>query len=366
MASGHAVMGAGRRITRQARAVARVAKANVVRLRAPLKINLCLTYWCQYRCKTCNIWQRTPTDELTTAELLAFIDRNRETAWLDVTGGEIFLRKDLDAILDAIVGSWRHLAVLHFPTNGFLTDRILHTATRLAKTCRAAVVITVSLDGNEALNDDIRGVKGGFRRQIETFAALRRIRGIKTVLGMTLSSLNAGHFAETLEACRTYCPDLTIHDFHVNVAQMSGHYYGNAGMTHLRPQAAVLKQDLQLYRALQGMPTSVASWVERTYLNHLERFLDTGRTPMRCHALRSSCFIDPWGMVYPCITYDRPIGSLRTTDMNLAAVWNSEMARKVQAEIWSGSCPQCWTACEAYQSILGNVLPSWRLRAAPP
>ncbi len=28
----------------------------------------------------------------------------------------------------------------------------------------------------------------------------------------------------------------------------------------------------------------------------------------------------------------------------------------MQREIWRGQCPQCWTACEAYQSILGNVL----------
>ena len=42
---------------------------------APLKLNLCLTYWCQYRCKTCNIWQRKPADELTTAEVTTLIAR---------------------------------------------------------------------------------------------------------------------------------------------------------------------------------------------------------------------------------------------------------------------------------------------------
>ena len=39
--------------------------------------------------------------------------------------------------------------------------------------------------------------------------------------------------------------------------------------------------------------------------------------------------------------------------------------RSVQREIWQGQCPQCWTACEAYQSILGNVL-AGRLRAPRP
>ena len=29
--------------------------------------------------------------------------------------------------------------------------------------------------------------------------------------------------------------------------------------------------------------------------------------------------------------------------------------RSCRREIWRGECPQCWTACEAYQSILGNL-----------
>ena len=97
---------------------------------------------------------------------------------------------------------------------------------------------------------------------------------------------------------------------------------------------------------------------------------------MPCHALRASCFIDPWGVVYPCITYSRPIGRLRDTGMRLEPIWNDGRdARRCSGEIWNGQCPQCWTACEAYQSILGNAARPARLgppaarvlgRAGPP
>ena len=152
-----------------------MARANVAPLGTPLKINLCVTYACQYRCKTCNIWRRRPANELTTDELLSFVARNREAQWLDITGGEIFLRRDIGDILDAIVSSWRRLVVLHFPTNGFLTREIVRTAERLAKASSITTIVTVSLDGDEHANDEIRGVKGGFERQIETFRALRQI-----------------------------------------------------------------------------------------------------------------------------------------------------------------------------------------------
>jgi radical SAM protein with 4Fe4S-binding SPASM domain len=342
--------------TRTAHLGAALLRSTVTRPAAPLKVNFCLTYWCQYRCKTCNIWKRKPKDELTTDEVIGFVRENPNITWADLTGGEIFLRPDIEEVLDAIVSGWRRLALLHFPTNGFLTDRIVKAAERVACRGPARTIITVSLDGDEATNDEIRGIKGGFRRQIETFNALRRISGIRTVFGVTLSAYNLGQFAQTFEACAKECPGLTIDDVHLNVAQVSGHYYDNAQMDGMVANPAKVRAELDAYRRLRGRPRSIAQMLEHTYLDYLNVFLQTARTPMPCHALRASCFIDPWGVVYPCISYSRPIGRLREHGMRLDAIWNSPEAVTLQREIWEGSCPQCWTACEAYQSILGNVL----------
>jgi radical SAM protein with 4Fe4S-binding SPASM domain len=332
---------------------------------APLKLNLCLTYWCQYRCKTCNIWQRKPTDELTTEEIRALVRENPAVNWVDLTGGEIFLRRDIDEIFDAILAGWSRLAILHFPTNGFQTDRIVRSVEKIAGRGPVKTVVTVSLDGSEALNDEIRGIRGGFRRQVETFNALRRIPGIVTAFGMTLSTYNQGRFRETFEACAHECPGLTLDDMHLNVAQKSGHYYANAEMNAFVPDPMSARAEMASYRQQRESPRSLAQLLEAAYLANLDRFLLTGRTPMPCHALRSSCFIDPWGVVYPCITYSRPMGSLRETGMRLDPIWNARGTGRVQEEIWKGDCPQCWTACEAYQSILGNVLAGRRHSALP-
>ena len=343
---------------RKARLAVRLLRANVQRLETPVKVNLCVTYWCQYKCQTCNIWKRTPTDELTTDELLLFVRKNPHIAWLDLTGGEIFLREDIGDVLEAIVRSWKRLAVLHFPTNGFLTDRIRQVTERVARQSTADLIVTVSLDGDELLNDEVRGIAGGYRRQVATFNALRRIPGVRVVFGMTLSHLNAGQFEATFAACQRDCPGLTIADFHLNLAQVSEHYYGNEEMSATLIPREEAKEDLRRYRAKRGIPTSVSAWVEHRFLTRMNGFLDTGRTPMRCHALRSSCFIDPWGVVYPCISYSRTVGRLREHQMDLEAVWRAATTQALQAEIWAGRCPQCWTACEAYQSILGNLVRS--------
>ncbi len=134
---------------RSARLGAALLHATIARPAAPLKLNFCLTYWCQYRCKTCNIWQRKPTDELTTDEIVTFIRENPTITWVDLTGGEIFLRPDIDDIFDAVVTGWRRLALLHFPTNGFLTDRIVRSVEQIAGRGPGQTIVTVSLDGDE-------------------------------------------------------------------------------------------------------------------------------------------------------------------------------------------------------------------------
>jgi radical SAM protein with 4Fe4S-binding SPASM domain len=76
---------------------------------------------------------------------------------------------------------------------------------------------------------------------------------------------------------------------------------------------------------------------------------------MRCHALHSSCFVDSWGQVYPCGMFDARIAGLREHDFDLERIWNLPQTQQLQNEIWEYQCPQCWTPCEANQSLLGNL-----------
>ena len=110
------------------------------------------------------------------------------------------------------------------------------------------------------------------------------------------------------------------------------------------------------YARLRGPARHPVAFLERAYLKRVRQYLETGETPMRCHALRASCFIDSWGNVFPCTIYDKKVGNLRDAGYDLARIWNTPEAEALQREIWESQCPNCWTPCEAYQSILGNAL----------
>ena len=346
-----------RRLSPYVKLISRAAKANVARPSFPFKLTFAITFWCNYRCRTCNIWKMKPKDELSLDEIRRFFARSNRFSWIDVTGGEVSLRKDFVDICEAILANCRDLLLLHYPTNGYLTDQLIRYTKEIVRMGPEKLMITVSTDGDEETNDYIRGIKGGYRRQIETFRQLREIPGVQAVLGMTLSADNVDHFPDAFAAAKREIPDLEYRDFHVNIVHESEHYLHNPD---LKLRQDVKPEDLaratESYAKLRGFGLSPVNYLERAYLRRVRKFLETGRTPMRCHALNASCFIDSWGHVFPCTVYDRKVGSLREVDYDLARIWSSEDATRLQQEIWDYKCPQCWTPCEAYQSIMGNFL----------
>jgi len=333
-----------------------ILMSNFRRLSFPYKLTFCITYWCNYKCKTCNIWQRKPKDELTVDEITKFFRRSNKFNWIDFTGGEVWLRKDFTAIVAAAIENCSNLAMIHFPTNGYLTDQIVRGVKKILELKPRKLTITVSTDGDESVNDYVRGIDGGWRRQIETYRQLHSIPGANVFLGMTVSSLNAGEYDRAFAAAKSECSWLEPTDFHMNIVHESGHYYGNHGSGLREGSKNRVLEQVRHYRNLRGFPTSPVSILEHRYLKYAEQYLRTGSTPMRCHALHSSCFVDSWGDVYPCGMYDAKIASLRDHCFDLEAIWNLPETRRLQQEIWEYQCPQCWTPCEAYQSILGNLL----------
>lgn len=348
----------------------RAAEANLRRPDHPFKLTFAITFWCNYKCKTCNIWLRKPKDELSAEEIDRFFAKSNRFSWVDVTGGEVSLRKDFPQICESLIRHNRDLLLLHFPTNGYLTDRILEQTQEILGLKPPKLIITVSMDGDQEMNDFVRGVPGGYERQMETFRRLRALKGVEVVLGMTLSKFNAHHREAAFAAAQREVPGLEYRDLHVNIVHESAHYLGNTE-EGLRDYGAGTKERLmhetRVHARLRArVPIHPVDYLERAYLSRVEDYLRTGVTPMRCHALRSSCFIDSWGTVFPCTIYDKPLGSLRDTDYDLAPIWQAAQTRQVQGEIWEKQCPQCWTPCEAYPSIMGNFLrPDWRGPAEP-
>lgn len=334
-----------------------ILSSNFGRLPFPYKLTFILTYRCNYACKTCNIWKKRPEDELTLEEINTFFEKSNRFNWISFSGGEVWIRNDFVQIVESSIKHCKKLALIHFSTNGYYSQKIVAGVKEIMRMNPPKFMITVSLDGDEATNDEIRGKKGGWEKQIDTFRQLQKIKGVEVVLGMTLSKYNAGQFMRTFSAVKKVLPDFNPRDFHVNIAQESAHYYDN-GEDKLTDDISkkLILDELKDCQKLRGFTRGPVSFLENQYIGKVKKFMETGKTPVRCHALNASCFIDSWGNVYPCNTYDKKIAGLRDYNYNLETIWNLPETKKLQQEIWRGNCPQCWQPCEAYQSIMGNLI----------
>ncbi len=327
-----------------------VVRANLGSAR-PFKATVVLTERCDCRCEVCWIWKKPKGREPSPEDVARFLKGARTIRWLNLTGGEVFLRDDVPEVVAAALAAEPRLAVLDFPTTGQRTERIVPAVERIARLGIPRFFVTVSLEGPPALHDRLRGREGAFDRMTETFAALRRVRGVQAFLGMTLSDRNAGAVADAVRAVKARVPGFSERELHVNVATWSGHYYDNL--------AAGVGKPVDVRAAVKGVLArrrgrlSPTDRLEALYLALAPEHVRTGRSPLPCRSLFTSVFVAASGEVHPCTVYGRPLGNAWETPLpEILATPDAEDARRVVAE---DRCPGCWSPCEAYQTILANL-----------
>ncbi len=321
---------------------------------APFKLTVAVTYECHQRCTHCRIWKRGRTDELDVGQWRRVWRSAADTlAWLDLTGGELTSRPDAAEIAIAALEEVPRLALLHFPTNGTDPDAVVRLATAVLTARPHRLIVSISLDGPPALHDRLRGDLGSFDRAIETYRRLRALN-VEAYFGMTLSSWNLDALDATAEALAARSPGFLWSDLHVNLLHESPHYFGNDGIKHADPAAT--RAAIQTLLERRGAPRRLTHVLEHLFLQRLDEYTRTGRSPLPCGALKGHAFIDPTGTVFPCHIWARPVGLLRDHAFSLPAVLGTAASVEARARVTADLCPGCWTPCEAYPTILENLL----------
>jgi len=323
------------------------------KLKHPYKLTFAITNKCNLRCKTCHIWKKKPADELSAEETDKFFNINNFFNWMDLTGGEIFLRKDLLDITKSIKKNVKNLVMLHYPTNGFLTDRIVGITEEITSLDFNNLVITVSIDGKKDIHNEIRGNERSFDRCIETYKELKKNKHLKVYLGCTLSPFNINHFWDFFTELKDYIPDLKYSDIHLNIYHYSENLYSNEPLYFDKKKITGLIDDFINKKGVSFL--NPIALLEYTYMKNIKSYLSSNRSPFKCLSGQISCFIDPIGNVYPCTGYNVIVGNLRENDYDLSRILSNKTALFLNEKIKKGKCPHCWTPCEAYQNILSNL-----------
>jgi len=329
-------------------------------LRSLAKVNLSITHACNYRCKTCNIWKKylenpeLKDEELTLSEYTELFRNNREIIWLSITGGEPFLRRDLVDIVISALENVDKLRVINIATNGSLPRRVEKSLSEILSFVKKPIYISVevSLDGKEPIHNEIRGVKDAYQKSLETFQRLRRLKEeaeadfFNVKFEYTISKYNSGMLKETIEELADE-EGLRPNDFIITFAHKS-FFYDNLE-SEVSSKTDITLKEVSWF--LKNYPKKdLFDRIARSYLKmSMKYFGENWRPP--CVAGEHSCFINPYGDVYPCITMNYRLGNLRSDGFSLRDILSNNRSQIFRRKIRE-TCVTCWTSCEAYPTII--------------
>jgi MoaA/NifB/PqqE/SkfB family radical SAM enzyme len=337
--------------------------------RRPIQLTFFVTRRCNARCPFC-FYLESPGPPATEPELtLDEIERISRSLgrllWLAFSGGEPYLRRDLPEI-GRIFYRHNRPAIMLFPTNGLMPERIFEQTERILRECpKSVIAVKLSLDGVGEAHDRLRGTPGGFDRVIETYERITPLLeryphfelGVNTVFcrGNEDEMDAIADFVARLRHIRTHTVSLVRGDLadasHKQVDL--GKYERTIGRL-----AQALRDGTAPVYGFSGGPRLKAAQdiVQRRLI------LRTARAQRRlidCYAGRLNLVLSETGEVYPCETRMQSLGNVRDHGYDLRSILRTAAARETLSSIIRGGC-HCTHECY----LMTNILFSPRLYPA--
>jgi len=317
----------------------------------PVNLTVSVSYRCNSRCKTCNVWL-LPNDDLTLVEWdRVFESLGDAPYWFTFSGGEPTWREDLPEMVES---AYRHCrpGIINVPTNGILDKVIPGRIERILQCApKSDVIINLSLDAVGAKHDEIRGVKNNWPRAMSTYRQLKELQrqysnltlGIHTVI----SSYNIDSFPELCEFVqRELKPDSFITEIAEERVELDT---VGLGITPTAEAYTVaIDALLDSLRDIKLTPVAeVTQAFRRRYYELVKRTLREQRQIIPCMAGVASAQIAPNGDVWTCCVRAESMGNLREHDYDFGTVWRTGKADQLRRSIKAGEC-HCPLANAAY------------------
>jgi MoaA/NifB/PqqE/SkfB family radical SAM enzyme len=322
----------------------------------PFSIVVSVSYRCNSRCKTCDVW-RKPNDDMTVEEWRkVFTHLGHAPFYLTFTGGEPFLRADLHQLVIAGAELCRP-GVITIPTNGLLTRRILdHVNQICAAAPHSQIGINLSLDGVGPEHDEIRGVPGNWDRAMETWQGLKELqekhKNLVLSVHTVVSKFNVHRIHEIVEGLAFLEPDsdstqvteerVELDTMGWDITPSPNQYAPIADYLSARSVAVPAKGLVRFTNAFRAR-----------YYQLAKRVLREQAQVIPCHAGWASGHIAPNGDVWTCCIRAEPVGNLRQTGYNLRPIWHERLGelRRLRRSIRARECA-CPMANASYANLL--------------
>ena len=262
-----------------------------LRRNIPLSVQLDLTYRCNERCVHCYL-DHDDHGEMTTAEIKHLLDEMADAGVfiLTLSGGEIFLRKDLFEILE--YARRRLTFCVKLKTNALLIRE--REAARVRDLGVESIQVSIYSHRPE-VHDAITLVPGSLERSIKAIRFLKA-QGLRVVIANVLMTLNAQDYTGVRALADELGVECTLDP---TITPMMD---GNRSVLALNVDQGTLRE---VFRdgALVGNVDefcAIAAPADESLLSMLP-----------CSAGHTACYVSPYGDVFPCVQFPLPTGNVR-------------------------------------------------------
>ena len=286
----------------------------------PLSVHFDITYRCNERCVHCYL-DHDDLGEMTTGEIEDVLDQLADAGvfFLALSGGEVLMRRDF---FDIVEHARRRLFNVKIKTNGVMIRE--PEARRLRQLGVEQVQISVYSHRPE-VHDGITKLPGSLRRTIEAIRFLK-LQGLKVSMANVLMTANLfdnqGMMSLAKDLGVSYTLDPTI----------TPKIDGNTAVLALRAPAAELRRVFQNEELVGNVAEFCAPPAAPD-----EDVMDG----YPCSAGHTSCYISPYGDVFPCVQFPLPSGNLRRE--KFVEIWRHSSALKEVRSIRARDLTTCST-----------------------
>jgi radical SAM protein with 4Fe4S-binding SPASM domain len=257
----------------------------------PLGVQLDLTYRCNERCIHCYL-DHEDHGEMTTAEIKHLLDEMADAGVfiLTLSGGEIFVRKDFFEILE--YARIERQFCIKLKTNAIMIRE--NEAARLRDIGVESIQISIYSHRPE-IHDGITLVPGSLKRSLDA-ARFLKSQGLRVIFANVLMVHNLQDYPDVRALAEEMGVECTLDP---TITPMMD---GNRSVLQLGANQDALRQvfrDEGLVGNVDEFCTIAAPADENTL------------SALPCSAGHTSCYVSPYGDVFPCVQFPLPTGNVR-------------------------------------------------------
>jgi MoaA/NifB/PqqE/SkfB family radical SAM enzyme len=282
----------------------------------------------------CHTW-RYPSKKGEEIDLTIF-EKLPQMDTINVTGGEPFLRADIEDIIDILRKKCKRLVI---SSNGYFTDKILNLFRK-----RQDIGIRISIEGLPKINDELRGIPDGFDRGIRTLIELSHM-GVKDIgFGITVSDKNAKDMIELYHLAKMMGLEFATAAIH------NAFYFHRFDNKFEHPDTAIGEFKKLIAELLKS--NRIKDWF-RAYFNYgLISYIKGNPRLLPCEMGYESFFLDPYGELRPCNVMEETMGNL--IERSFDEIWNGSEAKRIRDK--ARNCKEnCWMIGSVGEIMKKNI-----------